>query len=898
MPQRPAAAIPNLAVTRRPGGPRRPEILAPAGDAAALQVALAAGADAVYFGLQEGFNARARAGNFALANLAETVATIHRAGARAYLALNTLLFEPELAFAADVVRRAAACGVDALIVQDPAMALLARAVAPDLELHASTQMTISSPEAAAFAESLGIRRVVLPRELSVQEIREFLAGTTLEAEVFVHGAQCVSWSGQCLTSEAWGGRSANRGQCAQSCRMPYDLIVDGEQRDLGDVRYLLSPKDLAGLRAVPELIALGVHGLKIEGRQKGPQYVATAVAGYRHWVDAVADGRSNSAAATAALRDDLLAMSLSFSRGFGDGFLAGSDHQSLVEGRFPKHRGVYVGRVARVERGVVWVTLENRNEVWTGGRAVDGERPQAPAGTVSAPLPALGGPTHAATGPSAAKLDVRAGHGIVFDAGDPEDKAEPGGTVHGVEHDGARVGLRFGTPGPDLRRIAAGQRVWVTQDAPLAQATARLLRHDPPAVRTPLTLVVDATHGAPVRVVARAGAREVACTTRSATSRAHGDGITRALLAEKLGALGETPYELAGLDATQVAPGLHIPVSELKELRRAIVAALASVPLQVAASVTDAAAFDAAALVTHLRASFAFPISTATRASQLVALCRNDAQLDAALAAELPEVELDWMERVGVAGAAQRARAAGAKVTLATLRVQKPGEEAFDEALARLEPDGFLVRHWGGFVHGAPGAGRRPLLHGDFSLNVTNSITARMLLSRGLDTITASHDLDEAQLFAMLAQVPAERVAVVLHHRIATFHTEHCVYSHLLSAGRDHRTCGRPCEEHAVSLRDHLGHEHPVIVDAGCRNTVFNADVQSVAGLVPRLVTAGVRRFRVEFVRETREEAARVLAAYTALLTGRVRPADLLRDLGVRAQQGVGRAPMQLLIRS
>ena len=540
-----------------------------------MRVALAAGADAVYFGLQEGFNARARAGNFALANLSETVATIHRAGARAYLALNTLLFEPELAFAADVVRRAAACGVDALIVQDPAIALLARAVAPDLELHASTQMTISSPEAAAFAASLGIRRVVLPRELSVREIGEFLAGTDLEAEVFVHGAQCVSWSGQCLTSEAWGGRSANRGQCAQSCRMPYELILDGEPRDLGDVRYLLSPKDLAGLRAVPELMALGVHGLKIEGRQKGPQYVATAVAGYRRWVDAVAEGRSNEAAATAAMREDFLAMTLSFSRGFGDGFLAGSDHQSLVEGRFPKHRGVYVGRVARVEPGIVWVTLENRNEVWTGGRAVDGERPQAPAGTVSAPLPALGGPTHAATGPNAAKLEVRAGHGIVFDADDPEDKAEPGGTVHGVERDGARIGLRFGTPGPDLRRVSPGQRVWVTQDAPLAQATARLLRREPPAVRIPINLAVEATHGAPVRVVARAGAHEVACTTRSPASRAHGDGITRALLVEKLGALGESPYELAGLDATHVAPGLHVPVSELKELRRAMVEALA-----------------------------------------------------------------------------------------------------------------------------------------------------------------------------------------------------------------------------------------------------------------------------------------------------------------------------------
>ena len=251
--------------------PRKPEVLAPAGDHAALLAALAAGADAVYFGLQEGFNARARTGNFALADLPATVARIHRAGAKAHLAVNTLVFEPELPAVETILRHAAGCGVDALIVQDPAVAVLARALCPALPVHASTQMTISSPEGAVFAASLGAVRVVVPRELSVAEIRRFAAGSGLELEVFIHGALCVAWSGQCLTSEAWGGRSANRGQCAQSCRMPYELVLDGEVRDLGDVAYLLSPKDLAGLRAVGDLAAIGVHGLKIEGRQKGPR---------------------------------------------------------------------------------------------------------------------------------------------------------------------------------------------------------------------------------------------------------------------------------------------------------------------------------------------------------------------------------------------------------------------------------------------------------------------------------------------------------------------------------------------------------------------------------------------------------------------------------------------------
>lgn len=266
---------------------RTGEILAPAGDQACLEAALAAGADAVYFGLDEGFNARARASNFRMERLPEVVSMVHRAGARAYLTLNTLVFEPELPVLQPILRDVAKAGVDALIVQDPGLALLAKTICPELELHASTQMTISSPEGAEFAKGLQITRVVVPRELSVKEIRTFKEGTDLELETFVMGALCVSWSGQCLSSEAWGGRSANRGKCAQACRLPYELVVDNEVKPLGEVSYLLSPQDLAGFRAVEELLDVGVHTLKIEGRQKGPDYVHHAVASMRRWVDGV-----------------------------------------------------------------------------------------------------------------------------------------------------------------------------------------------------------------------------------------------------------------------------------------------------------------------------------------------------------------------------------------------------------------------------------------------------------------------------------------------------------------------------------------------------------------------------------------------------------------------------------
>jgi putative protease len=289
---------------------------------------------------------------------------------------------------------------------------------------------------------------------------------------------------------------------------------------------------------------------------------------------------------------------------------------------------------------------------------------------------------------------------------------------------------------------------------------------------------------------------------------------------------------------------------------------------------------------------------------KIVPLCRTDAQLEAVIAAGIGEVELDWMELVGLGRAVERARQAGLRVTIATVRVQKPGEEGYDARIAKLAPDAVLVRHWGALMcfsrggaaaGGAAGGAARPALHGDFSLNVTNSLTAFHLLDLGLDTLTASHDLDAIQLFTLLDHAPADRFTVAVHHHIPTFHTEHCVYAHLLSDGRDYRTCGRPCEEKLVSLRDRIGLEHPVIVDVGCRNTVFNAQAQSAGSLVPRLIERGVRRFRVEFVRETREQAASVLAAYAGLLAGKITPAEAVRRAGVHEQFGVTRGTMKVL---
>ena len=285
------AATPAPAALTPTRAPARPELLAPAGDWECARAAVENGADAIYFGLER-FNARMRAKNFTQADLPALMKFLHHRGVRGYVTFNTLVFTAELADAESYLRTIITAGVDAAIVQDVGICRLIRALSPDFPIHTSTQLTVTSAAGVEFARDLGAQLVVLARENSIAEIEKIQtaqAGSAppLPLEVFVHGALCVAYSGQCLTSESLGGRSANRGECAQACRLPYDLISDGQKVALGDRRYLLSPQDLAGLDVLPDLVRAGVASLKIEGRLKSPEYVASITRVYRQALDQI-----------------------------------------------------------------------------------------------------------------------------------------------------------------------------------------------------------------------------------------------------------------------------------------------------------------------------------------------------------------------------------------------------------------------------------------------------------------------------------------------------------------------------------------------------------------------------------------------------------------------------------
>jgi putative protease len=815
----------------------KPELLAPAGDEESLRAAVAAGTDAVYFGLRGGFNARARADNFAAADLPRIFDFLHSKGVEGFVTFNTLIFDRELGVAEEALAQIARAGADAIIVQDLGAARLARAVCPELPLHASTQMTVSSAEAAEIARALGVTRVVLPRELSIEEIRLLASRTELELECFVHGALCVSWSGQCLTSEALQHRSANRGQCAQSCRLPYDLIVDGARetaRSDEQLKYLLSPRDLAAYDLLPELLAAGVSCFKIEGRMKGPEYVANVVDKYRRALDAAIEKRPY----PLSERDEE-ELRYSFSRSFSHGFLTGSDHQELVHGLYPGHRGVLVGRVEEVHPRARHVMVR--------------AEPDAP--------------------------ELKAGDRILFDQGKPEDE-EPRGGLHACDVlEKGLWKLVFGGPGEttlDLRLVKVGDVVWKAKDA---EVTRKMKRIAAQGRKISVSLSVRGAVGAPLRVEARDDlGRAASAESAMPLQAASGKPLHEGLLREKLCAFGETEFELRRL-SLEMEGSLALPPSELKRLRRAITDALSAQKPPMAARQVS---------VGHAPDQIVPLLSSAVPASAplLVPLLRTIDQVEVALQLGFRELQLDFMELVGLGIAVEKARAAGARVIIATPRVQKPGEEGYDRRFERLKPDGILARHLGAVEHFR----RNPHLesvHGDFSLNATNALTARTLLGLGLSTLTPAYDLDLAQLLDLCAGVPCEKLEVTIHQHLPLFHNEHCIYSHLLSNGHDFHDCGRPCEKHLVQLRDALGMEHPVIVDVGCRNTVFNARAQSAAGCLPQLLAAGVRRFRVELVRENAAETRRVLTTYAELLRGARTPQQAIAEVGALEKYGV-----------
>ncbi len=819
-----------------------PELLAPAGNWDCVRAALANGADAIYFGLEQ-FNARMRADNFSLEDLPSLMNYLHTHGVRGYVTMNILIFPREIEEACRYVQALDDAGVDAVIIQDMGMAAF---IAEQkklnrwrLELHLSTQMTVSSPDAVKLVDELyNPDQIVLARELSIENITACAAATTKPIEVFCHGALCVAYSGQCLTSESLGQRSANRGECAQACRMPYKLEVDGRLRDMGERRYLFSPQDLCALDRIPEMLAAGVRSFKIEGRLKSPAYVAATTRAYRHALDK-ATGKSQlpSREAQAQYHEDLYAMQMAFSRGFYTGWLDGSNHPALTHGRFGKKRGALAGRVARV--GYSAIELESH-----------------------------------------ADIPIAKGDGFVLDAGEDRNE-EQGGRIWKTEENGLQLFFHGKASNIDWERVERGQLVWKTSDPALDKLLQQSWSNFPrpksksahAAQGNQLDMHLSGMIGTPLSI----SCRGITIRSEQSLQVAEKQALSPASIEKQLSRLGDTPYSL-GTCSYSIPENAMLPVSQLNAMRRELIAKLADTPAPASTAASAVTSIAVSEAPTPQLPKNTLPV-TKLAPYRLYALCRVMDQAQAlAEQGSVQRLYLDFSSLKDIEKQVAELREMNPKLSiwLVTLRIMKPREEGLLRRMIKSGADGILARNLGA-VHLLREQGIT--LAGDFSLNCANGLSSELWKKLGLSSCAISYDLNAEQVDDLLRQCDPSFMELTIHQHMPLFHMEHCVYCSFLSQGKNHLDCGRPCEYHQVRVQDRADMLHYLRSDEGCRNTLFHENSQTAALHLQSLRRRGLEQLRIEFLDENPSEAARIVDLYDKILCNDGRADHLIRQL-------------------
>jgi U32 family peptidase len=796
---------------------RNSEILLPVGNIDMARAAVHNGADAIYVGAP-GFNARGRSKDFDLTELNEIIQLCHEYNVRVHIALNILIFENELSTVTQLVADLIALKPDAFIIQDVGLVKIIRAIAPQMRIHASTQMTVTNHEAIALLDDLDIQRFVLGREVSMDEMKIIRANTEKELEVFVHGALCVAYSGQCFTSEGIGGRSANRGQCAQSCRLEYEMLVDEQSHQLKDLTYLVSPKDLCGIGEIDQLKNIGIDSFKIEGRLKSPEYVAQAAQSYRQAVDATKANKET----LNLLKNQL---SLTYSRGFFSGWLHGVNHQELVDGTYSAHRGLHLGQIIeRQNKKIVVKTAENFKHELTPGMGVL----------------------------------------VAFD----DEALNFGAQISEVHRQDQNYILTL-WDAPEMARLVKLKdlkpQLFINSDPKLDRQLQQSFNVREKLKKIPTSIAVRIKPEQAIEVKLQQEDMAFLYTSQIIPQVAQNQPITADNVKDVFSQLGATAMALAQFEC-EIEGNLFVPNKILKELKREAVEAFLNYKNELRQVTVDTQ--QAQALLKSENKT-----KTTKNTAKLNIMLRERAQVLnlIEILQELPQLRaslnyviLDFEFGRDFTPSVNDLREHGLQVAIATTRILKPKEYHNFKIIEVANPDAVLVRNLGAINYFKNKSFK---LLGDFSLNATNHITVDYLLNKGLESLCASYDLNSLQLQEMLEQSDTAKIEINIHQYMPLFHMEHCVFAAFLSNGTSFRDCGKPCEKHKVELKDPYGNTHTLKADQECRNTMFSGAAQSALTLVPQLREMGVANFRLEFLNETKDLMLKKLQAYVTGLT-------------------------------
>ncbi len=835
---------------------RRIELLAPAGNRDALHAAVENGADAVYLGGRS-FNARENADNFDADTLREELLYAHARGVNIYLTLNTLISDDEMKQALEFAAEARYAGIDGIIVQDFGLAAALRKVMPDVPLHGSTQMTVYDLDGVRVLEDMGFSRVVLARELPLEEISKIACNTKLEIEAFVHGALCVCYSGQCLMSSMIGGRSGNRGKCAQPCRLPWQLIDARESKHVNPVPdsmaswfsgkeyssgsgtgYLMSPKDMSMLDYMGDIANSGITSLKIEGRMKSPEYVATVVRMYRKYLDMASGNDMHKGVqqpeVEAADRHDLLQI---FNRGgFSSGYMKGKSGADMMSYEKPNNSGIYLGKVQAYDSRSRTITLRlewdlsigDGVEIWTGNS-------DSPGGTVTSLI----------TG----RQNVRmAKKGELAVAGEFKGRIAPGSGVYKTLDITLNKAARETFSGKIIKRAAIKGKACL-------------------AVGQPLILNVEDAEGHKVTA-------EGTLQPEEAINRPLSDER----LKEQLSRTGSTPFFFSELEA-DIANGLTIPISEINEVRRQALDELYKIKADRYPDRRDRDGTDERINGVIYRACPASPqsnrvreaIPTGGNAGLSVYFYRWDEHYDyASLGADRIYLPFVSLMRPGFRDSVKALKTAGTEVFAWLPSVTRGNYEKLIERFTAAPDniiDGLLCGN-AGTLRKLNGCGLR--LAGDISLNIFNTNSFMEVAGLGVESAALSAELTLQQAACIgnaAGEGPGSSVVLeaAVYGRLPLMISEYCPVGSIAGGFSGGSKCSAVCTGGDYSMRDRKGSEFPVLCDrTDCRSTILNSDTLFVPDVVKALADAGIGLFRMYIWDEGPEQVRELLKLYKA----------------------------------